>query len=68
MTCPFCLLLFETADAQYVSHVLAEHPQAQLGAALGFLAVSRIKSPVSQLVGYLGLSLVAWLFLRRSLR
>lgn len=68
MTCPFCLLLFETADAQYVSHVLAEHPQAQLGAALAFLAVPRIKNPASQILGYLGVTLVAWLFLRRSLR
>ena len=68
MTCPFCLLLFETVDAQYVSHILAEHPEAQIGTALGFLAVSRIKTPVAQSVDYLGVTLVAWLSLRRSLR
>lgn len=36
MPCPFCVAVFEQADARYVNHMLAGHPTATLmaGAAL----------------------------------
>lgn len=69
MTCPFCLLIFEAADAQYVSHLLVEHPQAQLSAAIAFgVTPLLIKNRASQLVAVAGITLMGLLFVRRGLR
>jgi hypothetical protein len=69
MTCPFCIAVFEAADSQYVSHILAEHPQAQLSAGIGFLALPLLfKGRASQLIGAAGITFMALLFVRSSLR
>ncbi len=68
MACPFCLLAFESFDSRYVSHLLAEHPQAQICAAIGFLAASRLRNPVTQFFGYAGVTVMAWLLVQRSFR
>jgi hypothetical protein len=69
MTCPLCLVIFEAADAQYVGHLLDEHPEVQLSAAVGFgLVPFLVKGRVAQITACVGITAMAFLFIRRSVR
>jgi hypothetical protein len=69
MTCAFCLVVFEEFDAQYVSHLLSEHPEAQFGAAVAFgLVPLFVKHRVAQFMAYSGIAAMGFLYVRRSFR
>jgi hypothetical protein len=69
MTCPLCLALLEAGEAQYVSHLLSEHAEAQLTAALSFAALPfLVRGRNAQLVAGFGITMMAILFVRNSFR
>jgi hypothetical protein len=69
MPCPFCVLVFEQIDAQYVGHILFEHPQAQLGAGAALLLVPLFfRKREAQLAAFVGITALAFFFLHRGVR
>lgn len=69
MTCPFCVLVFEQIDAQYVGHILSEHPQARLGASVALVLVPLFfRKREAQIAAFVGITGLALLFLHRGAR
>jgi hypothetical protein len=64
-----CLALIEAGEAQYVGHLLSEHAEAQLVAAAGFAVLPlAIKNRYTQFAAGLGITVMAYLFVRRAVR
>jgi hypothetical protein len=64
MPCPFCIAIFEQADAAYLNHVLAGHPRASLiaGAVLTVSAIAYRSDARMILVSGLGVLAAAYAF------
>jgi membrane protein implicated in regulation of membrane protease activity len=61
--------VFEQIDSQYVGHMLAEHPPAQIGAAVAFgIAPLLFKTRATQVLAFAGITAMSILLVRRGIR